>query len=122
MRRRIKDGKFVRKLYKHEIPIFRFNESCCAAKSGSKNQTKSLEQLVELTKKYYVQKKAEQLKDKLDKRKNIVSLTNDGITLAKNIRTLMKKAEDEVMSVFTPNERLEALHAVRSYADKLEAL
>jgi DNA-binding MarR family transcriptional regulator len=64
----------------------------------------------------------EVVKDKLDKRKNIVSLTNEGIELAKNIRTLMKKAEDEVMSVFTPNERLEALHAVRSYADKLEAL
>lgn len=64
----------------------------------------------------------EVVKDKLDKRKNIVSLTNDGIMLAKNIRTLMKKAEDEVMSVFTPNERLEALHAVRSYADKLETL
>ncbi len=36
-------------------------------KQNAKNQTKSLEQLVELTKKYYVQKKAEQLKDKLDK-------------------------------------------------------
>ncbi|WP_396169280.1 DUF4175 family protein [Flavobacterium sp.] len=36
-------------------------------KQTAKNQTKSLEQLVELTKKYYVQKKAEQLKDKLDK-------------------------------------------------------
>lgn len=34
---------------------------------ASKNQTKSLEQLVELTKKYYVEKKAEQIKDKLDK-------------------------------------------------------
>lgn len=64
----------------------------------------------------------EVVKDQLDKRKNIVSLTDEGIALAKNIRTLMKKAEDEVMSVFTPNERLEALHAVRSYADKLEAL
>ena len=36
-------------------------------KQTAKNQAKSLEQLVELTKKYYVQKKAEQLKDKLDK-------------------------------------------------------
>ncbi|WP_366185755.1 hypothetical protein [Flavobacterium ovatum] len=35
-------------------------------KQNSKNQTKSLEQLVELTKKYYVEKKAEQLADKLD--------------------------------------------------------
>lgn len=33
----------------------------------SKNQTKSLEQLVELTKRYYVEKKAEQLANKLNK-------------------------------------------------------
>ena len=36
-------------------------------KQTAKNQAKSLEQLVELTKKYYVQKKVEQLKGKLDK-------------------------------------------------------
>ena len=36
-------------------------------KQNSKNQTKNLEQLVELTKRYYVEKKAEQLADKLDK-------------------------------------------------------
>jgi len=36
-------------------------------KQNSKNQIKNLEQLVELTKKYYVEKKAEQLADKLDK-------------------------------------------------------
>ena len=36
-------------------------------KQNAKNQTKSLEQLVELTKRYYVKKKAEQLKDKLEK-------------------------------------------------------
>jgi hypothetical protein len=35
-------------------------------KQNSKNQTKSLEQLVELTKKYYVEKKTEQLADKLN--------------------------------------------------------
>ena len=34
---------------------------------ASKNQTKSLEQLVELTKRYYVEKKAQQIADKLDK-------------------------------------------------------
>ncbi|MDN3678463.1 hypothetical protein QWY90_14205 [Flavobacterium paronense] len=33
----------------------------------SKNQTKSLEQLVELTKRYYVEKKAQQIAEKLDK-------------------------------------------------------
>jgi hypothetical protein len=36
-------------------------------KQNSKNQTKTLEQLVELTKRYYVEKKAEQLADRLDK-------------------------------------------------------
>ena len=36
-------------------------------KQNSKNQTKNLEQLVELTKKFYVEKKAEQLGNKLDK-------------------------------------------------------
>ncbi|MDY0089546.1 MAG: hypothetical protein RBR78_04185 [Flavobacteriaceae bacterium] len=36
-------------------------------KQSSKNQMKNLEQLVELTKRYYVEKKAEQLADKLDK-------------------------------------------------------
>ena len=36
-------------------------------KQNSKNQTKSLEQLVELTKKYYVEKKAEQIAEKLDR-------------------------------------------------------
>jgi chemotaxis protein histidine kinase CheA len=36
-------------------------------KQQSKNQNKSLEQLVELTKKYYVEKKAEQIADKLNK-------------------------------------------------------
>lgn len=36
-------------------------------KQKSKNQTKNLEQLVELTKKYYVEKKAEQLLEQLEK-------------------------------------------------------
>jgi hypothetical protein len=36
-------------------------------KQNSKNQTKNLEQLVELTKRYYVEKKAKQLADKLEK-------------------------------------------------------
>ena len=36
-------------------------------KQNSKNQVKNLQQLVELTKKYYVDKKAEQIADKLDK-------------------------------------------------------
>lgn len=64
----------------------------------------------------------EVVKDKIDKRKNIVSLTEEGFIMAKEIRALMKKAEDEVMSVFSPKERIEALEIVKSYADKLETL
>ncbi|SHM02182.1 MarR family winged helix-turn-helix transcriptional regulator [Flavobacterium chilense] len=61
-------------------------------------------------------------KDEVDKRKNIVSLTEEGITLAKNIRLLMKKAEDEVMAVFSAQERAQALETIRGYADKLDTL
>jgi DNA-binding MarR family transcriptional regulator len=59
-------------------------------------------------------------KDKVDKRKNIVSLTDQGIVLAKNIRSLMKRAEDEVLAVFSAKERVEALETIRAYADKLD--
>jgi DNA-binding MarR family transcriptional regulator len=59
-------------------------------------------------------------KDKTDKRKNVVSLTDEGIVVAKNIRSLMKKSEDEVLSVFTTKERIEALETIRSYADRLD--
>jgi DNA-binding MarR family transcriptional regulator len=59
-------------------------------------------------------------KDKVDKRKNVVSLTDEGMVLAKNIRSLMKRAEDEVLAVFSTKERMEALQAVRGYADKLD--
>lgn len=61
-------------------------------------------------------------KDKDDKRRNIVSLTEEGISLAKSIRTLMKRAEDEVLSVFSSQERIEALETIRGYADKLDTL
>ncbi|KQO20902.1 hypothetical protein ASF10_15070 [Flavobacterium sp. Leaf82] len=61
-------------------------------------------------------------KDKSDKRKNIVSLTEEGIDLAKNIRILMKRAEDEVLAVFSVKERAEALETIKGYADKLDTL
>ena len=59
-------------------------------------------------------------KDKTDKRKNVVSLTEEGIALAKVIRALMKKSEDEVLSVFSAKERIEALETIRNYADRLD--
>ncbi|MGQ7945903.1 hypothetical protein [Flavobacterium sp. WC2509] len=44
-----------------------FSEKLEKFKENSKSQNKNLAQLVELTKRYYVEKKAEQLSDKLDK-------------------------------------------------------
>ena len=44
-----------------------FEEKLDKFKQNSKSQNKNLAQLVELTKRYYVEKKAEQLADKLDK-------------------------------------------------------
>jgi hypothetical protein len=34
----------------------------------------------------------------------------------------MKKSEDEVLSVFSAKERIEALETIRSYADRLERI
>jgi len=61
-------------------------------------------------------------KDEEDKRKNIVSLTAEGFSMAKSIRLLMRKSEDEVLAVFSDQEKTEALAAIRGFADKLDAL
>lgn len=58
-------------------------------KQKSKNQIKNLEQLVELTKKYYVEKKAEQIADKLDK----LSDKQDKLSEAEKANTLDKQKD-----------------------------
>lgn len=58
--------------------------------------------------------------DDADKRKNNISLTTEGLILAKNIRLLLHKAEDDVLSVFSAEERKTALQTVKGYADQLE--
>ena len=63
-------------------------------KQNAKNQSKSLEQLVELTKKYYVQKKAEQLKDKLDK------LSDKQENLSNKDKENTKENQDEISKEF----------------------
>jgi hypothetical protein len=63
-------------------------------KQTAKNQSKSLEQLVELTKKYYVQKKAEQLKDKLDK------LSDKQENLSNKDKENTKENQDEINASF----------------------
>ena len=63
-------------------------------KQNAKNQSKSLEQLVELTKKYYVQKKAEQLKDKL------VKLSDKQENLSNKDKENTKENQDEINKEF----------------------
>ncbi len=58
--------------------------------------------------------------DSTDKRRNNIRLTPVGMTLAETVKSLMKTAEDEVLSVFTTEERREAFNTLRGYADKLE--
>ncbi|KQB36841.1 ATPase [Flavobacterium daejeonense] len=58
-------------------------------KQKSKNQVKNLQQLVELTKKYYVEKKAEQIADKLDK----LSEKQDKLSEKLNENTISKQQE-----------------------------
>lgn len=63
-------------------------------KQNSKNQTKNLEQLVELTKRYYVEKKAEQLVDKLDK------LADKQDKISDNDKENTEKNQDEINKEF----------------------
>ncbi|MCG9791928.1 hypothetical protein [Flavobacterium algicola] len=63
-------------------------------KQNSKNQTKSLEQLIELTKKYYVEKKAEQLGEKLN------DLANKQNKLADTPNDESAKMQDKVNKDF----------------------
>ncbi|HEY0174831.1 MAG TPA: hypothetical protein VGC08_00545 [Pedobacter sp.] len=60
--------------------------------------------------------------DSIDKRKNNISLSPDGISLATKIRLLMRQAETDVLSVFSEEERKIAFQTVKGYADKLEKL
>ena len=63
-------------------------------KQNSKNQTKNLEQLVELTKRYYVEKKAEQLADRLDK------LADKQDKLSENEKENSTKNQEEINKEF----------------------
>lgn len=63
-------------------------------KQTSKTQVKNLQQLVELTKKYYVQKKAEQVADKLDK------LSNKQDKLSENEKENTLNKQEEINKEF----------------------
>ena len=63
-------------------------------KQNAKNQKQNLEQLVELTKRFYVEKKAEQIADKLDK------LSEKQDKLSEDAKENTKKNQDEINKEF----------------------
>jgi hypothetical protein len=82
-------------------------------KQNSKNQIKNLAQLVELTKKYYVEKKAEQLADKLDKLadkqdKLSESGKENSLEKQKEIATDFNKFKEELRSLEKENKELKS--------------
>lgn len=60
--------------------------------------------------------------DSSDKRKNNIDLTAQGKELAILIKQIMRKAEDDALSVFSQEERVIAYRTIKGYADKLEGV
>ena len=82
-------------------------------KQNSKNQIKNLEQLVELTKRFYVQKKAEQLGDKLNtlsEKQDKLSNSDKDNTLEKqeNINSEFDKIKEEFKDLEKENKELKS--------------
>lgn len=82
-------------------------------KQNSKNQIKNLEQLVELTKKYYVEKKAEQIADKLDKLSEKQDKLADNekensLEKQKEINAAFDKVQEELKDLFNKNRELKS--------------
>ena len=82
-------------------------------KQSSKNQTRTLEQLVELTKKFYVEKKAEQLADKLDKlsekQRELSDKENDNnLQNQEEINKAFDKIQEELDELEKENKELKA--------------
>lgn len=78
---------------------------------ASKNQTKSLEQLVELTKRYYVEKKAQQVADKLnklaDKQDKLADKTDENNAEKQNeINKEFDKLQEELKELQKENKEL----------------
>lgn len=82
-------------------------------KQSSKNQVKTLEQLVELTKRYYVDKKANQIADKLDKlsqeEKKLSEDSNPSTTKdQEKINEEFKAIQDELKELSKDNNALKS--------------
>jgi hypothetical protein len=110
---KIKDEEFVEKLEKF--------------KQNSKSQNKNLAQLVELTKRYYVEKKAEQLADKLDKlsQKEDKLAENEKENSAQEQKKLtdeFEKIQEELKQLDKDNEDLKSPMDIPSDSDKEKSI
>lgn len=110
---KIKDEDFVEKLEKF--------------KQNSKSQNKNLAQLVELTKRYYVEKKAEQLADKLDKlsQKEDKLSENEKENSAQEQKKLsdeFEKIQEELKQLDKDNEDLKSPMDIPSDSDKEKSI
>jgi hypothetical protein len=106
-------------------------------KQQSKNQTKNLEQLVELTKRFYVEKKAEQIADKLEKlseKQDKLSEDKDNSAqkqdeinkefdkLQEEMRELEKQNEELKKPMDIPTDKQEEQNIEKSMEDAKEEL
>jgi hypothetical protein len=110
---KIKDEEFVEKLEKF--------------KKNSKSQNKNLAQLVELTKRYYVEKKAEQLADKLDKlsQKEDKLAENEKENSAQEQKKLtdeFEKIQEELKQLDKENEELKSPMDIPTDSDKEKSI
>ena len=58
--------------------------------------------------------------DGTDKRKHVITLTPEGIALAKKTKQILRKGEDSIFIHFTAEERAQAILSMRNIADKLD--
>ena len=94
---------------------------------ASKNQTKSLEQLVELTKRYYVEKKAQQIADKLDKladkQDKLADKTDDNNADKQDeINKEFDKIQEELKDLQKDNKELKAPMDIPKTEDKEKSI
>ena len=94
---------------------------------ASKNQTKSLEQLVELTKRYYVEKKAQQIADKINKLaekqdKIADKLEDNNVEKQEEINKEFDKIKEELKDLDKENKELKAPMDLPKSEDKEKSI
>jgi hypothetical protein len=94
---------------------------------ASKNQTKSLEQLVELTKRYYVEKKAQQIVDKINKLaekqdKLADKIDDNNVEKQEEINKEFDKIKEELKDLDKENKELKAPMELPKSEDKEKSI